>query len=295
MHKKQGFTLIELLVVIAIIAILAAILFPVFAQAKEAAKKTADLSNMKQNVLGVIMYTGDYDDRAPLWTYNFTFDVLPANGGDRSFGNLIFPYVKSDELQKTPNSPHSVQSRKYNANFPDPNGAGALKREQELYNLGWLTDYGYNYQFFTGFPQDMQSFTPISMTTPGSPANTILLTTGIFDRSGDSVLDGGQLPIDPPCFVDSNGGALYTTNIYWFFGGWNPGTPTAWNVFGGFWPYYGGTKKGDANGGARGSVGFTDGHAKTLTVPQLAAGCNVVNGSNGDAYDVAKYLWDTRE
>jgi prepilin-type N-terminal cleavage/methylation domain-containing protein len=62
---KRAFTLIELLVVIAIIAILAAILFPVFAQAKAAAKKTAALSNSKQIGLGILMYTADYDDTYP--------------------------------------------------------------------------------------------------------------------------------------------------------------------------------------------------------------------------------------
>ena len=63
--KRRGFTLIELLVVIAIIAILAAILFPVFAQAREAARKTACLSNMKQLGLGLTMYRQDYDQRDP--------------------------------------------------------------------------------------------------------------------------------------------------------------------------------------------------------------------------------------
>lgn len=62
---KRAFTLIELLVVIAIIAILAAILFPVFAQAKTAAKKTAAISNQKQISLGILMYIGDYDDTYP--------------------------------------------------------------------------------------------------------------------------------------------------------------------------------------------------------------------------------------
>ena len=63
MTRSRAFTLIELLVVIAIIAILAAILFPVFAQAKEAAKKTVDLSNQKQIVTALLMYAGDNDDR----------------------------------------------------------------------------------------------------------------------------------------------------------------------------------------------------------------------------------------
>lgn len=61
----NGFTLIELLVVIAIIAILAAILFPVFAQAKDAAKKTVALSNVKQLALGYALYVGDVDDTFP--------------------------------------------------------------------------------------------------------------------------------------------------------------------------------------------------------------------------------------
>src|SRR6188508_2046815 len=78
----RGFTLIELLVVIAIIAILAAILFPVFAQAKEAAKKTASLSQMKQVGTATIMYTADYDDLFPLGlTYSGATGLWRRTGG----------------------------------------------------------------------------------------------------------------------------------------------------------------------------------------------------------------------
>ncbi len=99
---KKAFTLIELLVVIAIIAILAAILFPVFAQAKAAAKRTADLSNTKNIVLGVILYTGDVDDNAPpALLANF-------NNGDTRYNalewkDLILPYIKNGGKVPKPN------------------------------------------------------------------------------------------------------------------------------------------------------------------------------------------------
>jgi prepilin-type N-terminal cleavage/methylation domain-containing protein len=66
--KNRAFTLIELLVVIAIIAILAAILFPVFARAREQARKTSCLSNMKQIGLGIGMYVQDYDEKYFSWS-----------------------------------------------------------------------------------------------------------------------------------------------------------------------------------------------------------------------------------
>jgi prepilin-type N-terminal cleavage/methylation domain-containing protein/prepilin-type processing-associated H-X9-DG protein len=88
-----AFTLIELLVVIAIIAILAAILFPVFAQAKEAAKKTGCLSNNKQIGLGIIMYQGDYDDTFPMDQY---YALTEASPQVRWFDN-VYPYIKNGD------------------------------------------------------------------------------------------------------------------------------------------------------------------------------------------------------
>jgi len=96
-HRSHrfGFTLIELLVVIAIIAILAAILFPVFAQAKEAAKKTTCLSNVRQLNNAWIMYSTDYDDR---WVTTGKDYVSSDQGNVNDFFYLAQPYVKNYQI-----------------------------------------------------------------------------------------------------------------------------------------------------------------------------------------------------
>jgi len=98
--KSKAFTLIELLVVIAIIAILAAILFPVFAQAKAAAKKTSCLSNAKQLGLGVLMYMGDSDDVfIPVKNCDQEGGAAcgwwPADYNNRDWPYTVQPYLKT--------------------------------------------------------------------------------------------------------------------------------------------------------------------------------------------------------
>src|SRR3569623_939949 len=87
MHTKRGFTLIELLVVIAIIAILAAILFPVFAQAREKARQISCLNNQKQIGLAFVMYEQDYDGLFPASTFFSGISVDPTSG--RQFNTML--------------------------------------------------------------------------------------------------------------------------------------------------------------------------------------------------------------
>lgn len=104
--KRRAFTLIELLVVIAIIAILAAMLFPVFAQAKAAAKKSVCLSNLKQIGLGMMLYTNDNEDRYAPWAAN----IAPVNGGNTNFmppDLQLMPYVKNERIWACPMDPGS--------------------------------------------------------------------------------------------------------------------------------------------------------------------------------------------
>ncbi|MEN6545528.1 MAG: DUF1559 domain-containing protein [Armatimonadia bacterium] len=99
--RKSGFTLIELLVVIAIIAILAAILFPVFAKAREKARQSSCLSNVKQIMVGVLAYAQDYDESLPLYYANCDGDTT-FNAGDYSWRTQILPYAKNAMILQCP-------------------------------------------------------------------------------------------------------------------------------------------------------------------------------------------------
>ncbi|MBQ7258258.1 MAG: prepilin-type N-terminal cleavage/methylation domain-containing protein [Abditibacteriota bacterium] len=125
MFKKsdKGFTLIELLVVIAIIAILAAILFPVFAQARDKARQASCLSNLKQLGTAIQLYTDDYDEtypynykewaRAefpsdyPCWKMHKWMYGAGENDAHATWEDCIFPYVKNIGLYKCPNNKNS--------------------------------------------------------------------------------------------------------------------------------------------------------------------------------------------
>jgi len=149
-RRFAGFTLIELLVVIAIIAILAAILFPVFAQARERARGTACLSNMKQVGLGLMQYVQDNDERLPPYiigratstdtrvTPNMNSPRTPAerytvahetnDGHLLSWQDAIYPYVKSVQLFHCPSHKRPVPA----PNPEDPD---------EMANPGWFANY----------------------------------------------------------------------------------------------------------------------------------------------------------
>jgi prepilin-type N-terminal cleavage/methylation domain-containing protein/prepilin-type processing-associated H-X9-DG protein len=160
---KRAFTLIELLVVIAIIAILAAILFPVFAQAKEAAKKTSCLSNDKQMATALFMYAGDNEDT--LSQTSWESDAAHPYQVHWSF--LMQPYIKSYDMFRCASDSAPVKPKVPCAND------GALGQMPMV--CDWIPTKGYSYiPNYNAMPA--HDWIPVALTNFAAPADTILVT-----------------------------------------------------------------------------------------------------------------------
>jgi prepilin-type N-terminal cleavage/methylation domain-containing protein/prepilin-type processing-associated H-X9-DG protein len=148
MNTRRGFTLIELLVVIAIIAILAAILFPVFAKAREKARQISCASNEKQLALGLLQYVQDNDERYP------TGDPWYGYYTGRGWAADIYPYVKSLGVYKCPDDPTT-----------DTTGLNGLPGE-----IDDTVSYGFNWGTASGFTGNTGTQAALA-----APSSTVLI------------------------------------------------------------------------------------------------------------------------
>jgi prepilin-type N-terminal cleavage/methylation domain-containing protein len=280
---KRAFTLIELLVVIAIIAILAAILFPVFAQAKAAAKKTASLSNNKQTALAAIMYGSDSDDYIPNMTswgppnindgsYVY-FATTTGTRGCHPWPQLIQPYVKNLDLLLDPQAPGISTT-------PTGFNPAAYKLFQPEYGMNpYLAQTGLAIPYAAGSTATPRSFTGVSRV-----ADTVMFSQKYSNaETVTNVFYGGwwfqdlwfiTLETDPPD-CESPG------NTYICAAGWGDNG------------FYGGTagqkelKNVEAAGAWTGGaslrstknmlVSYVDGHAASKAPGALAEGTNYQN------------------
>jgi len=238
MKKNSAFTLIELLVVIAIIAILAAILFPVFAQAKEAAKRTSCLSNAKQVGLALYMYAGDNDDFTPT-PYEY-FGPGPFVLEDS--WQLVSPYIKSENLWFCPDD--GVKNCDTDEGLPNVTGPGDPCIS---YGSNWGPMQSFNKNAQEGGMYSTFEFLPaggpyvayacpgISMTSVDSPAQMFAF--------GDSE--------DTPWYTICMGSILSRT---WLASELSGGAGNGSNL----------TALSQVRHGGKFNFGFADGHAKMI-------------------------------
>jgi len=286
-NKVSGFTLIELLVVIAIIAILAAILFPVFAQAREKARATSCLSNMKQIATGILMYTQDYDEKFPLFTAGYCarvpnpLDPNDAPGGANGPGRWpewqyqIYPYLKNWDIYSCPSDAVSVSGN-----------------VAKFYSLS----YGYNYGYLSHLEvtkdpgcDQTQWFSGIGLGAVLRPASIVMLT----DTGGRAAFPTGSTLgsiVNPPDAAPS-ASYFYSPNGEL---GWGQNADNYYAGTGGAkWANTGGFAWRHSEGG---NVAFTDGHVKFSRIGALGAGTNNANlaldCSQTCVEDYSQYQWD---
>jgi len=268
MHRKNGFTLIELLVVIAIIAILAAILFPVFAQAREKARAITCVSNMKEIGTATMMYAQDYDE-----TYPCGWGSL--DGGQSMWRNTLQPYI-----QKYGNlTPTASDTEPWYDNPTSSNGIYSCPDHPVNASFG-PTSYGYN-----AFPSDTGSGS--GMTTgwvgigsggafPGAPMAGIHRPAQYVAFADASTVGNAQNMAADPNFNDGSPGWTGCPGTSPETGPYNF-KPKAWTVEGWSVDWDFGVPGGEdwgscRNGGRRpmsrhsGKINatFADGHAKSV-------------------------------
>jgi len=275
--RKQGFTLIELLVVIAIIAILAAILFPVFAQARDKARQSMCLSNAKQVALAVMQYTQDYDERYPSAHWGI---YLVA----------VQPYMRSLEMWRCPSYSGIYTVR---ICFWVNNASGCSNIPVQPPPLGRVvTGWLANSDVMGGW----DNWPPKSITKVQQPADTVLLAENDNWGSREAAIN------DPPTSLVWNG-QMALSACRWAY---HAVFHTRWGVP----PAHSGGRLGAHHMAGLNFV-FADGHAKWLKQPPLdcaawvpsiprgqmnllaqiarGAGCNPLNATGGGTSPVGQW------
>jgi len=288
---RRAFTLIELLVVIAIIAILAAILFPVFAQAKAAAKSAASLSNVKQNGLAAQMYSGDFDDTAMLaqqWGPNGTLQWNLGGMSFQTWAKNANPYMKNYDIDLDP------QLGMFTGVVPTARDASIALDPQ----------YGYNATYWSpnivGSTALDKGWRPVSMTASARPANTVMLVAELAWFTENPYYGGWYgipgwlttgLVDSPACGYQAH---YYATGYPVCWDGW--GNSYYWGPFINIFKeeqgrYSGGTTFRNSN---QAIIVWGDGHAKKMTIGELAKGTNWTRAlavESVNVTDVNTYQW----
>jgi prepilin-type N-terminal cleavage/methylation domain-containing protein/prepilin-type processing-associated H-X9-DG protein len=182
-RSKPAFTLIELLVVIAIIAILAAILFPVFAQARDKARMSSCLSNERQLGNAMMMYVQDYDETFPYNRFHGSIGATPEKA-IISWRNVILPYLKSKEVLACPSNPGGRPIPGVQAvTFPPKNANANAEGWGVEPDLRMPMSYNMNACAITWVPADAGAPRPLRAAQLARPSDTILFGESKYPNS----------------------------------------------------------------------------------------------------------------
>jgi prepilin-type N-terminal cleavage/methylation domain-containing protein/prepilin-type processing-associated H-X9-DG protein len=186
--RRSAFTLIELLVVIAIIAILAAILFPVFAQAREKARQTSCLSNLKQYSLANLMYVQDYDETFPMSAYLNVSCVA-------TFYWAVAPYVKNNQITQCPSDKEAMNVQ--------------LLTGAPCANTPPFNSYVVNPALYaSGF---MPNVNTLSLASVSRPAETVMHYDGNTSVTQQQIVQARHQNMFDASFVDGHAKAIQAT------------------------------------------------------------------------------------
>ncbi len=306
---KRAFTLIELLVVIAIIAILSAILFPVFASAKQAAKKTVAISNFQQLGAATALYAGDYDGGYMLSNSGSLFGPGWGYGPpDTVPGQVMAPYIKNTKINIDPMDPWQDENKRIADHMQWMHSSTvSTTATQRAYALAVRSNFGYNYAFFSPWRQTSDGYVGSAGTSESDvtkPAETLMWGTSIWDREPNGgPKGGGNWVIETPCWQDPGGYLLRPMKQYGDDGtlrsypqGWST-TANDWKIYGGLWPLYDQTDLSKIAPGLKDGrvvLAFADSHVKVKPLAYTTQGCSAYGQGDrkGIVTDKDKYIWD---
>jgi hypothetical protein len=296
----------RVLAICGICAIIAAIVGPVIAQGRDGPG-----SCMARNAAiaeALALYMQDQENRFVPGTqgraaycdgYLYNLLVWPE---------ILLPYHGDWHNYRCPQDPNATDA---GLSVNICTGAATQSPAETHWAWSLRSNRGYNWQFLSptvagpAWPGG-SSAEPLVLSRVNNEATTLAFADSIWERTSNGApLGGGCWVVDPPCTYNPQGGERaielppvnvpYGPSIYWV-GGWNPGTPLAWNVYGGVWPWH------PAPAGFY-SVGrelptaictMVDGHIRSLSIARLGLGCDVRNGWQGRILDHEQYIWDLK-
>ncbi len=287
MRKRFGYTLTELLVVLAIIALLAAILMPVFRAARASARQTNCVSNFHQAAMASQLYLTDYEDR--FMPVNHQPGTLGSARTDRTWVQLVLPYLKSFTLFRCPSDTtrHTPGEGIFDSDLV-PGDADA-----RYFSASMRSNLGYNHLYLSPVVQMGGRWNAMPRTTSMAedPSRTLLFVDSVWEVSAEGIPSGGgRWLVTPPCRYESRDGHLVDSflnglaegTVYIPEGGWS--LSAGRSRYGGAWGWHTG----------RATAVRLDGSVKPLTMNQLASGCAVKAKWTGRIIDSDLYLWDLR-